>query len=141
MATCRFEYVAKVLCGEIPERGGPLAPGVYVTEVNIYNPNERPVTLRKRLVLTIPPGDQRENEASLDEQHPLGPGRALAVDCRYLAQRVSPGPFFVGFLVVESTDSIDVTAVYTTAGLRELTAPGIAVEQIRERTRVTDERA
>jgi hypothetical protein len=140
MAICRFEYSAKVLCGEVQERGGPLAPGSYVTEINIYNPNDRPALLRKTLVLTIPPGEQQEGEAPLQEEHPLGPGRAVAVDCRYLGSRVAVGPLFIGFLVIESTESLDVTAVYTTGGLRELTAPAIDVEHVRERTKTTEER-
>jgi hypothetical protein len=141
MAVCRFEYAAKVLCGELRERGGPLAPGIYVTEINIYNPNDRPVLVRKTLALTIPPGEQQEGEVPLREEHPLGPGRAIAVDCRYLGERLAVGPFFIGFLVIESTESLDVTAVYTTAGLREPTAPpAIAVEQVKERTKAMEER-
>lgn len=92
-------------------------------------------------MLTIPPGNQQEGEESLREEHPLGPGRALAVDCQYLGQRAGVGPNLIGFLVIESTDSVDVTAVYTTAGLAvpEQTAPGIAVEQIRERMKAMNE--
>jgi hypothetical protein len=140
MATCRFEYAAKIVCGELRERGESLAPGIYVTEVNVYNPNERPVRLRKRLALTVPPGGQQEGEVPLDEGHVLAPGRAIAVDCQYLGRHVDAGPYFVGFLVIESTESVDVTAVYTTASLGEPTAPAIAVEQIKERTKVIEER-
>ena len=141
MAICRFQYPAKVICGEFREQGEPLAPGFYVTEINIYNPNEHPVLLRKQLAVAIPPGGQQEGEIYREPEHPLGPGRALAVDCRYLGRLIqpAPGPFFVGFLVVETTDSVAVTAVYTTAGLRTPTAPGIAVEQIRERRIVVEE--
>jgi hypothetical protein len=140
MAICRFEYAAKVVCGEPRERGESLAPGIYVTEVNVYNPNERPVRLRKRLALTVPPGGQKEGEVPLDEGHVLGPGRALAIDCRYLGQHVPPVPYFIGFLVIESTESVDVTAVYTTSGFQEPLAPGIAVEQVKERKKVIEER-
>jgi hypothetical protein len=142
MAVCRFVYSAKVLCGEARERGEPLAPGIYVTEVNVYNPNERPVRLMKRFALTVPPGDQQEGEVVLDEGHVLGPERALAIDCRYIREHAAPAPagaYFIGFLVIESTDSVDVTAVYTTAGLQGAAAPAIAVEQIRERKKITEE--
>src|SRR3954471_9462919 len=99
MAICRFEYAAKVLCGEVRESGGPLAPGRYFTEINIYNPNDRPVTVRKTFVLTIPPGGQKESEPPppFHEQHPLNPGRAVAVDCQYLDPRVGVAPFYIGF--------------------------------------------
>ncbi len=142
MATCRFEYAAKVVCGEVQERGEPLAPGFYFTEVNVYNPNDRPVRLRKRLMLSVPPGRQREGDVVIDELHALGPERALAVDCRYLrphVEQVHPGPYFIGFLVIESTASVDVTAVYTTAGSQEPTAPAIAVERVKERAKVSEE--
>ena len=133
MAICRFQYAVKVLCGEVRERGGPLAPGLYTTEINVHNPSDHPVFLRKRLALTMPPGGQKEGEVVLVEEHPLAPERALAVDCRYLGERIGVGPFFIGFLVIESTDSLDVVAVYTTSGFREGTAPSIAVEQVKER--------
>ena len=136
MAICRFQYAAKVLCGEVRERGGPLAPGIYTTEINVHNPSDHPVLVRKRLVLTIPPGEQKEGEVPLIEEHPLAPERAFAVDCRYLGERIGVGPFFIGFLMIESTDSLDVVAVYTTSGLQEGTAPAIAVEQITERRTV-----
>jgi len=142
VATCRFEYAAKVVCGEARERGEPLAPGFYFTEVNVYNPHDRPVRLRKRLMLSVPPGRQQEGEVVLDELHALGPERALAVDCGYLGphvEQVHSGSYFTGFLVIESTASVDVTAVYTTAGSQESTAPAIAVEQVKERTKVSEE--
>jgi hypothetical protein len=132
----RFEYAAKVVCGEIQERGGPLALGIYATEVNIYNPTERSATVRKTVALTFPPGDQQEGEvASLEEPHSLAGRRAFGVDCHYLRSRLSlSDPFFIGFLIIESTESLDVTAVYTTGGLGGSSAPGIAVKQIKERT-------
>jgi hypothetical protein len=139
MQVSTFEYAAKVVCGEIDERGGPLAPGVYATEVNIHNPADRPAEVRKSLALTFPPGDQREGETrQLEEPHTLASRQAFAVDCRYLRDRLSIAePFFIGFLIIESTQSFDVTAVYTTGGLEGSTAPGIAVEHIRERTAIT----
>jgi hypothetical protein len=145
MAICRFQYAAKVLCGELPERGPglapALAPGIYRTEVNVHNPSDREVTLRKSLAVVGPPGEQTPGELYSDgDPHILGPGHALAVDCQRLGKLLRPPPpYFVGFLIIDSTDSVDVTAVYTTAGFRELTAPGIAVEQIKERKIVREE--
>jgi hypothetical protein len=57
----------------------------------------------------------------------------LRMDCDQIVDRF--GPFIhgvEGFLVIESTHSLDVTAVYT-AGKRGGEVESIAVEQIRER--------
>jgi hypothetical protein len=150
MAICRFRYAAKVICGEVLEREPGIAPGIYRTEVNIYNPNRNAVTLQKWLAVAIPPGAQSPGSLYPDgSPHTLGAGLALAVDCQYLWSLIEqspppppppPLPYFVGFLVIESTESVDVTAVYTTGGIRELTAPGIAVEQIKERKIASEER-
>ena len=76
----------------------------------------------------------------LEEVHPLGPRAGLTADCRYLGQRIPPsGPLIIGFLVIESPESVNVTAVYTTGGIDGRTSPGIAVEQVHERkTRVVE---
>jgi hypothetical protein len=149
MAICRFEYAAKVVCGEVGEPGEALAPGIYVTEINVYNPNERSVDLVKRLAVAIPPGEQKQGDTYPDKPHSLQPGHALAVDCRHLRglipQQIPPlpaavAPYIVGFFVIESTERVDVTAVYTTAGLRELGTPSIAVEQVSERKKSLEER-
>lgn len=63
----------------------------------------------------------------------LGPNHATRWDCDRVTAAF--GPFihgFEGFLVIESTLSLDVTAVYT-AGKVGSQVASIAVEQIRER--------
>jgi hypothetical protein len=142
MAICRFQYAAKVVCGDLRERDPALAPGIYRTEVNVYNPNKTEVTLRKWLAVAIPPGKQRPGKSYPDgNTHTLDAGLALEVDCEHLGRLLPQPPpsHFVGFLIIESTESVDVTAVYTTGGIGEPTAPGIAVEQIKERRIVLEE--
>jgi hypothetical protein len=145
MAICRFQYAAKVICGNVQEPGS-VVPGIYRTEVNVHNPNQREVFLRKKLAVAIPPGQQLPGELHTIAEHGLKAGLALAVDCEHLWRILTPPPppppptpFFVGFLIIESTESLDVTAVYTTAGIRG-SAPGIAVEQIKERRIAFEER-
>jgi hypothetical protein len=142
MATLIFEYAAKFICGlqKDPE-DLRLTLGLYGTEVNVHNPNEEAVRLTKKLALTFPPGDQQPGEILRLGEDLLRPDQALAVDCNHVRVRLFPGglpaPYITGFVVIESTGSLDVTAVYTTAALDEqgnVTGQrGIDVEQIHER--------
>ena len=101
-------------------------PGVYQTAVNIHNPNARPVRLRKKLAA-------RSGQISPFVEGQLKPDEATSVDC---SQVQSFGiPFihgFEGFLVIESTLSLDVVAVYT-AGSRGGEVASIDVEHVPKR--------
>ena len=71
----------------------------------------------------------------------LGPDEALEVDCEDIRHKLFPSgfpsPYIEGFVVIESNESLDVTAVYTTAALdednRALHNSGIEVMQVHER--------
>ena len=71
----------------------------------------------------------------------LGYDEALEVDCMDILRAVFPNgfpaPYIKGFVVIQSKESLDVTAVHTTATLDERGNPanqsGIDVEQIKER--------
>lgn len=143
MAVVIFEYAAKFICGLQRERDDlRLARGLYATEVNIHNPNDHTVRVtQKKLALTYPPGKQEHGEVLHLEPHALKPDHAVAVDCPHVRDKLFggtfPTPYITGFLIVQATHSLDVTAVYTTGSLDEqaqLTGPpGIDVEQIKER--------
>jgi hypothetical protein len=145
MATVIFEYAAKFICGVQGDRDDlRLARGLYATEVNIHNPNDFLVRIsKKKLALTYPPGEQRPGEVLNLEPHGLKPDTAVAVDCLHVRNKLFggtlPAPYITGFLIVQSTASLDVTAVYTTSFLNEqdrlVGPPGIHVEQIKERQR------
>jgi hypothetical protein len=144
MATVLYEYAAKFICGVQKDREDlRLTPGVYGTEINVHNPNDHTVRFRKKLALTFPPGEQRPGEIlRFPEEDYLRPDQALAVDCNHVRAKLFGGSFpapgyITGFIVIESTASLDVTAVYTTAALDEqgqvIDQRGIDVEQIHER--------
>lgn len=127
----RYQYAAKVVCSsrETALRLG-LPPQAYETTINIHNPSDDSVAVfRKKLALTVPPAGQRsgrvfELQGVVDR---LGPDTALATNCADLRKRFSEaGPVFEGFVVIQSTRSLDVTAVYAVLG-------GIDVEVIPER--------
>jgi hypothetical protein len=105
--------------------------------------NEHVVRFRKKLALTFPPGEQQPSEIlRFPEEDYLRPDQALAVDCNHVRAKLFGGGFpapgyITGFIVIESTASLDVTAVYTTRAFdkqgKVTDQRGIDVEQIRER--------
>jgi hypothetical protein len=137
-----FLYAAKFICGkQKDDEGDRLTRGQYATEINIHNPNDTEVRFTKRLALTYPPDEQKPGEVLPISQDVLKPGEALAVDCCDVERRLFPNglptPYIIGFIVIESPASLDVTAVYTVAALdrsgRVSAQSGIDVEQVRER--------
>ncbi len=138
----RFVYAAKLVCGIQPNaKELRLATGAYATTINVHNPGQREAKIAKKLALTIPPGFEEPGEVKPIATGTLGADRALAIDCEEIRRLVFggafPAPFIEGFAIIESTDSLDVTAVYTTADLDAEALPsqqrGIDVEQVRER--------
>ena len=138
----RFEYAAKLVCGvQKDPKDMRLARGFYATTINVHNPAGGRVAFTKKLALTVPPGKQQPGKVLPILKDKLGPDEALAVDCEDLAKRYFdgqlPAPYIEGFVVIRSAESLDVTAVYSTAALsREGTAgdhSSIHVEPIRER--------
>jgi len=129
-AEYRFQYAAKFLCTtNIPgtsQTTTSVLPGVYQTGLNIHNPNDQTVRWRRKI---SQPG--LGFSKFINDQ--LKSDEAARVDCEQIQGDF--GPFIhgvEGFLVIESTQSLDVTAVYT-AGKSGGEVESIAVEQIRER--------
>ncbi|HWC76071.1 MAG TPA: hypothetical protein VG778_01340 [Blastocatellia bacterium] len=128
----RFQYAAKILCtANLPgtsQTTSSLLPGVYQTVVNIHNPNDAVAKIRMKLALTNPPQISEFNKGTLK------PDEARKVDCGNITQDF--GIVFIhgaeGFLVIESSLSLDVIAVYT-AGKQGGEVESIDVEQVRER--------
>lgn len=139
----QFEYTAKLVCGlqKDPENMR-LARGFYATAINIHNPQEENVSFSKKLALTFPPDEQKPGEVRPIAKDELGPDEALEVDCidiqrRLYADGFPPPGYIKGFVVIRSRQSLDVTAVYTAAGLdragRGVEHSSIDVEQVHER--------
>jgi hypothetical protein len=72
-----FEYAAKFVCGK--PGADELAPGVYFTAINVHNPTERDVKLRKKIAIA----GRREEPGPVSEffDARLGPDQALEIDC------------------------------------------------------------
>ena len=126
----RFQYAAKFLCtANVPgtsQTTSALLPGVYQTAVNIHNPQRKTVELRKKLAVAGGGISKFINQK-------LEPDAATRVDCGDVPSfdlHLIHG--FEGFLVIESTQSLDVVAVYT-AGARGAEVASIDVEHVPER--------
>lgn len=132
-----FNYSVKFVCGsidsppfKIPHRATafepnmmsasrepPVKPGNYATAVNIHNPHNDGVKLRKKAVIARPQG-QPLGPVSGWQFDKLGPDQALEVDCRNIASMFlhpgTTGPRFIkGFVVVQALRELDVVGVYT----------------------------
>jgi hypothetical protein len=116
------QYAAKMVCGLQKDPDGmQLVRGFYGTAINIHNPGERPVVFTKKLALTFPPREQKPGKIIPIAKHELAPDEALEVDCDDVRREAFggqfPDSFIKGFIVIESEGELDVTAVYTAAGL------------------------
>jgi hypothetical protein len=137
-----FEYVAKLVCGlQRDPRDMRLTRGFYATTINIHNPNDHEVAFFKKLAFTFPPEEQEPGDIIDIGEHVLRPDGALAVDCMDIQRRLGrfSTPYIEGNVVIQSRESLDVSAVYTSAALdanaRVTAQSGIDVEEIRERQR------
>ena len=124
-----FQYAAKFICtSNIPgtsQTSAALLPGTYMTTVNIHNPHDREIRLRKKLAS---PG-----QISKAITGSLTPDADERVVCNQIGDfDIQAIHGFEGFLVIESTGSLDVVAVYT-AGAAGGNVVSIDVEEVRER--------
>ena len=140
----RYEYAAKLVCGlQKSPKDMRLARGFYATAINIHNPQRDDIKFAKKLALTFPPEEQKPGKVIKISVDKLGPDEALEVDCMDIQRKLFPdgfpGPGYIkGFVVIQSENSLDVTAVYSTASLDKegqvTTHSSIDVEAIQERT-------
>ncbi len=134
----RFQYAAKFLCtSNIPgtsQTTPSVLPGSYLTVVSIHNPQDQPVQLRKKIAVTFPAEQQQPGPVSHFITERVLADEAFQVDCPQILQNF--GIAFIhgaeGFLVIESTHSLDATAIHT-AGPSAGQVASIAVEPVRER--------
>jgi hypothetical protein len=131
-----FQYAVKFLCtSNVPgttQTTTSLLPGAYETVVNIHNPYRKAAGVRMKLATaTSTTVDPAQISKFINEK--LLPDQATKVDCSRLGEFGNqPVHGFEGFLVIESTHSLDVVAVYT-AGKNGGEVESIDVERIPER--------
>jgi CARDB len=104
-----FQYAAKVVDGR--SDGSVVAPGEYWTAVNVHNPSHRVVKFRYKVAIALPLKPGR-----VTDWHSLRlrDDEALEID-RETVLRLADAKFVKGFVVIESSQELDVVAVYTAA--------------------------
>ena len=117
-----FTYAAKVVCGIQPDpKLTKLVRGFYGSAINIFNPGEEPVSMRKQLALTSPPEEEKPGKVLKIAEEKLPGGEALEVDCLDLEREAFggqlPDRYIKGFVVIRSTGRLVVTGVYSAAEL------------------------
>ena len=126
----KFQYPVKFICtSNIPgtsQTTDAFLPGSYKTAVNIHNPQQRLVKIRKKLASPIEISKYYEDSLKPDAVERITCGQLRDYDIHLIHG-------FEGFLVIESTLSIDVVAVYTAGGNNNAVVASIDVEQVRER--------
>lgn len=148
-----YSYAVKFVCGYQP----PLAPtaagtnqfneppvknGNYATEINIFNPQFREQTLRKRFIVLSANGKSiKEPESTthvMTMTMNLRSGYATMDDCELLWKltKVTPplppaNSLLIGYLVINSRLELDVDAVYTSAGVGVVTGQPPTISESR----------
>jgi hypothetical protein len=128
----RFQYAAKFICtSNIPgtsQTTDSLLPGSYQTVVNVHNPGYQTVRIRAKVAL----GGKPMISKFIDGR--IGPDEVTRFVCRDIREKFGMRLIHgaEGFLVIESTKSLDVIAVYT-AGPIGGAVSSIDVETVRER--------
>jgi len=128
----RFQYAAKFICtSNVPgtsQTTGSFLPGNYQTVVNIHNPNERGVKFRAKVAF----GGEGLISKFIDGG--LGPDEVTRYICADIREKFGMNLIHgaEGFLVIESTHSLDVIAVYTAGPIGQGVA-SIDVENVKER--------
>jgi hypothetical protein len=118
-----YQYAVKTLCTLLGEFGfgDAMAPGRYRTLINIHNPTEKKVGVARKFALAGKPGDPLGSfSVTPYKTFTLGPDQAVAYNCFDVAGFYCPinGLCFDftaidGFLVINSTEELDVVAVYS----------------------------
>jgi len=110
----------KMICGGLKKPGGPLAPGLYHTVVNLLATGDGGrVTLRFAPAI---PGGKPIDLGGLS----MAPGQAVALDCARLTRGIRDlrKPDFVdGVLTVGARTRLAVSAVYTATALDAIKEP------------------
>jgi len=117
-------YVVKIICGNQPDSENlQLLRGRYLTAVNILNKEKGRAEVRASLALTNPLPNLTPGDVHDLPQVELDTGKSLATDCGDIKAHVFkfgfPNSYIDGFLVIESTGILSVSAVYTAAPLLE----------------------
>ena len=92
-----IEYNARILCGTIVGEEGPLRPGHYDSDINIFNRQTFPVSFFWKTVLTSNLHDASQKQKQ-EEQNSnfilmaLGPGNSVSISCNDVREYLPLNP-------------------------------------------------
>src|SRR4029453_12465639 len=144
---------ARVACGSMSSECcecTSLVPGRYATAVTLLNSSARPAKVALHVAPTTFAGATAGRwpdsiSFRAEDRIVLEPGTVTTIDCCSVsklllgAEAPSDSAAAYGFLLIESSSRLDVTATFTSVGA-EGTSPSIDVEQIEGRERRVRER-
>jgi hypothetical protein len=92
-----IEYNARILCGTIVGEEGPLRPGHYSSDINIFNRQNFPVSFFWKTVLTSDLQDVKQKQKQEDQDSnfilmALGPGNSISINCNDIREYLPPNP-------------------------------------------------
>ncbi len=124
-----YQYAVKFICTShnpgTSQSPDWVLPGIYKTIVNIHNPHEKTVKLRKKLA--------HPTQITKFKSSEIKPDGVEQFICRNISDfEITLIHGFEGFLIIESRESLDVTAVYM-AGGKDGYVTSMDVEQVKER--------
>jgi hypothetical protein len=110
------QYAAKFVCGTSNGKPFNVAPGTYLTTINVHNPAlTGGIEFRKKFALAEM--DEKAGKISQWFGAKLTADQAMQIDCRniYSHLGIQVGTFIDGFAVIElsSKQELDVVGVYT----------------------------
>lgn len=110
-----FKYSVKFICGQA--QGKILAPGLYLTAINVHNPNDTVCYFQKKISIALQ--NQKAGPTTIFYKGKLGPHEAMEIDCQEIREKCSKIPFkakfLKGFVCIESKVKLNVVAVYSAA--------------------------
>jgi hypothetical protein len=106
-----LEYTARVLCGTIVGEDGPLRPGRYNSDINIFNRQNFLVSFLWKTVLSSDLTDGKQNQGEGNSNFillTLDPGNSISISCNdirqylpaYSSGNTSNTDFFEGVLII-----------------------------------------
>jgi hypothetical protein len=108
-----LEYNARILCGTIVGEDGPLRPGRYDSDINIFNRQSFPVSFFWKTVLSSDFRDEKQKQEEQEQDSnfiilALDPGNSISISCNdikqylpaYSNRSISNTDFFEGILII-----------------------------------------
>ena len=95
-----LEYTARFICGTITGEDGPLRPGRYNSDINIFNRQNFPISFFWKAALN---GDTHDHNYNIQN---LGPSRSTSIDCKQILTSIpevgnaSSEKYFEGVLTI-----------------------------------------